>query len=181
MAGDKITLTKIKQANRMVIVFYYRPLLTIRASVTLVRERMMNKSQQVQTITLAAAQQMAAAVQKATEINVAVVFSVVDRGGNTLLIQRMDEAFVSSCDISLNKAWSACSLKQGTHEITPAVQPGQSLYGLQLTNQQRIIIFGGGLPVIFNEQVIGAVGVSGGTVEQDQLLAQCALDCFSAL
>ena len=181
MAGDKITLTKIKQANRMVIVFYYRPLLTIRASVTLVRERMMNKSQQVQTITLAAAQQMAAAVQKkATEINVAVVFSVVDRGGNTLLIQ-MDEAFVSSCDISLNKAWSACSLKQGTHEITPAVQPGQSLYGLQLTNQQRIIIFGGGLPVIFNEQVIGAVGVSGGTVEQDQLLAQCALDCFSAL
>lgn len=181
MAGDKITLTKIKQANRMVIVFYYRPLLTIRASVILVRERMMNKSQQVQTITLAAAQQMAAAVEKATEINVAVVFSVVDRGGNTLLIQRMDEAFVSSCDISLNKAWSACSLKQGTHEITPAVQPGQSLYGLQLTNQQRIIIFGGGLPVIFNEQVIGAVGVSGGTVEQDQLLAQCALDCFSAL
>lgn len=53
----------------------------------------------------------------------AVVFSVVDRGGNTLLIQRMDEAFVSSCDISLNKAWSACSLKQGTHEITSAVQP----------------------------------------------------------
>ena len=47
---------------------------------------------------------MAAAVEKATEINVAVVFSVVDRGGNTLLIQRMDEAFVSSCDISLNKA-----------------------------------------------------------------------------
>lgn len=181
MAGDKITLTKIKQANRMVIVFYYRPLLTIRASVILVRERMMNKSQQVQTITLAAAQQMAAAVEKATEIKVAVVFSVVDHGGNTLLIQRMDEAFVSSCDISLNKAWSACSLKQGTHEITSAVQPGQSLYGLQLTNQQRIIIFGGGLPVIFNEQVIGAVGVSGGTVEQDQLLAQCALDCFSAL
>lgn len=181
MAGDKITLTKIKQANRMVIVFYYRPLLTIRASVILVRERMMNKSQQVQTITLAAAQQMAAAVEKAAEINVAVVFSVVDHGGNTLLIQRMDEAFVSSCDISLNKAWSACSLKQGTHEITSAVQPGQSLYGLQLTNQQRIIIFGGGLPVIFNEQVIGAVGVSGGTVEQDQLLAQCALDCFSAL
>ncbi len=55
---------------------------------------------------------------------------------------------------------------------------GQSLYGLQLTNQQRIIIFGGGLPVIFNEQVIGAVGVSGGTVEQDQLLAQCALGLF---
>ena len=161
------------------IVFDYHPILTIRTSIILVWESMMNKSQQVQTITLAAAQKMAAAVQQ--KANVPVVFSVVDRGGNTLLIQRMDEAFVSSCDISLNKAWSACSLKQGTHEITSAVQPGQSLYGLQLTNQQRIIIFGGGLPVIFNEQVIGAVGVSGGTVEQDQLLAQCALDCFSAL
>lgn len=83
----------------------------------------MNKSQQVQTITTAAAQQMAAAVEKATEINVAVVFSVVDRGGNTLLIQRMDEAFVSSCDISLNKARAPAAWKQGTHEITSAVQP----------------------------------------------------------
>ena len=69
----------------------------------------MNKSQHIQTITLAAAQKMAAAVEKkANEINVAVVFSVVDRGGNTLLVQRMDEAFVSSCDISLNKAWYGC-------------------------------------------------------------------------
>lgn len=65
----------------------------------------MNKSHPIATITLAAAQQMATAVEvKALEINVPVVFSVVDHGGNTLLMQRMDEAFVSSCDISLNKA-----------------------------------------------------------------------------
>nr|WP_255545356.1 heme-binding protein [Citrobacter sp. Res13-Sevr-PEB04-36] len=141
-----------------------------------------NKSHPIATITLAAAQQMATAVEvKALEINVPVVFSVVDHGGNTLLMQRMDEAFVSSCDISLNKAWTACCLRQGTHEITDAVQPGASLYGLQLTNQQRIIIFGGGLPVILNGKVIGAVGVSGGTVEQDQLLAETALHCFSEL
>lgn len=142
----------------------------------------MNKSQQIATITLAAAQKMAAAVEeKARGINVPVVFSVVDHGGNTLLMQRMDEAFVTSCDISLNKAWTACCLRQGTHEITDAVQPGASLYGLQLTNQQRIIIFGGGLPVIINEKIIGAVGVSGGTVEQDKLLAETALNCFSEL
>ncbi|MNI80257.1 hypothetical protein D3C73_1367740 [compost metagenome] len=61
------------------------------------------------------------------------------------------------------------------------MQPGASLYGLQLTNQQRIIIFGGGLPVILNGKIIGAVGVSGGTVEQDQLLAETALYCFSEL
>ncbi|WP_142885157.1 GlcG/HbpS family heme-binding protein, partial [Klebsiella pneumoniae] len=57
-------------------------------------------------------------------------------------------------------------------------QPGQSLYGLQLTNQQRIVIFGGGFPIIENNQVIGAIGVSGGTVEQDMEIARSALDYF---
>lgn len=131
----------------------------------------MNRSQQAQITTLAAAQQMAATVEKkATGIKVAVVFSMADCGDSTLLIQRVDEAFVSSCGISLSKAWDACSLKRGIHEIAPAVQPGQSLHDLQLTNQQRITIFGDGLPVIFSEQVISAVGVSGGTVEQNKLL-----------
>ena len=142
----------------------------------------MNKTQPIATITLAAAKKMAATVEaKAHVINVPVVFSVVDHGGNTLLMQRMDEAFITSCDISLNKAYTACCLRQGTHEITDVVQPGTSLYGLQLTNQQRIVIFGGGLPVISNGKTIGAVGVSGGTVEQDMLLAQSALNCFSEL
>lgn len=142
----------------------------------------MNKTQPIATITLAAAKKMAATVEaKAHEINVPVVFSVVDHGGNALLTQRMDEAFITSCDISLNKAYTACCLRQGTHEITDVVQPGTSLYGLQLTNQQRIVIFGGGLPVISNGKTIGAVGVSGGTVEQDMLLAQSALNCFSEL
>jgi len=142
----------------------------------------MLKSQQIQTITLAAARAMAEAVQeKAKEINVPVVVAVVDCGGNTLMLQRMEEAFTTSCDIALNKAWTACCLKTGTHQLTQDVQPGKSLYGLQLTNQQRIVIFGGGYPVVLNNQVIGAVGVSGGTVEQDMLLANVALEKFSQL
>ena len=73
----------------------------------------MNKSQQIATITLAAAKKMAQAVEaKAFDINVPVVFSVVDRGGNTLLMHRMDDAFVTSCDISLNKAYTACCLRE---------------------------------------------------------------------
>lgn len=100
----------------------------------------MNKSQPIATITLAAAQKMAAAVEaKALEINVPVVFSVVDHGGNTLLIQRMDEAFVTSCDISLNKAWTACCLRQGTHEITDAVQPGASLYAFSSPTNSALL------------------------------------------
>lgn len=125
---------------------------------------------------------MAQAVEaKALEISVPVVFSVVDRGGNTLLMQRMDDAFVTAVISLLIKRIPPAACASGTHEITDAVQPGASLYGLQLTNQQRIVIFGGGLPVILNGELIGAVGVSGGTVEQDRLLAETALNCFSEL
>lgn len=139
----------------------------------------MNKSLPRATISLAMAKAMTAAAEsKASEINVPVVISIVDGGANPLIMQRMDEAFVTSCDISLNKAWSACCLQQPTHEITAGVQPGQSLYGLQLTNQQRIVIFGGGFPIIENNQIIGAIGVSGGTVEQDMEIARSALDYF---
>lgn len=140
----------------------------------------MNKSLPRATVSLAMAKLMAeAAEKKACEINVPVVISLVDCGANPLLMQRMDAAFVTSVDISLNKAWTACCLQQPTHEITDVVQPGQSLYGLQLTNQQRIVIFGGGFPIIENGQVIGAIGVSGGTVEQDMEIGRSALECFN--
>ncbi|WP_142885128.1 GlcG/HbpS family heme-binding protein, partial [Klebsiella pneumoniae] len=67
------------------------------------------------TVSLAMAKAMTAAAEsKASEINVPVVISIVDGGANPLIMQRMDEAFVTSCDISLNKAWSACCLQQPT-------------------------------------------------------------------
>ncbi|MGG7060542.1 GlcG/HbpS family heme-binding protein, partial [Clostridium tertium] len=84
----------------------------------------------------------------------------------------------TSIDISINKAFTSACLKQGTHEIVDAVQPGASLYGLQLTNNARIVPFGGGLPIIVDGNVVGAVGVSGGTVEEDMLIAQAAVDAF---
>ncbi|MBO3444135.1 heme-binding protein [Clostridium sp. CCUG 7971] len=119
-----------------------------------------------------------AAEEKALEINVPVVFSAVDKGGNLMLMHRMEDAFVTSIDISINKAFTAVCLKQGSHEIADAVQPGASLYGLQLTNNSRIVPFGGGLPIVVDNQVVGAVGVSGGTVEEDMSIAQAAVDAF---
>jgi uncharacterized protein GlcG (DUF336 family) len=96
-----------------------------------------------------------------------------------MLMHRMEDAFVTSIDISINKAFTSACLKQGTHEIVDAVQPGAPLYGLQLTNNARIVPFGGGLPIIVEGQVVGAVGVSGGTVEEDRLIAQAAVDAFN--
>ncbi|MCR8744835.1 GlcG/HbpS family heme-binding protein [Romboutsia lituseburensis] len=119
-----------------------------------------------------------AAEEKALEINVPVVISAVDKGANLMLMHRMENAFVTSIDISINKAFTSACLKQGTHEIVDAVQPGASLYGLQLTNNARIVPFGGGLPIIVDGNVVGAVGVSGGTVEEDMLIAQAAVDAF---
>ena len=119
-----------------------------------------------------------AAQKKALEINVPVVIAAVDKGANLILVNRMDDAFVTSVDIAINKAFTSACLKKGSHEITDAVQPGASLYGLQLTNNARIVPFGGGLPVIVDGMVVGAIGVSGGTVEEDMLIAQAAVDAF---
>lgn len=128
-------------------------------------------------VTLEASKKMGkAALKKALEIKVPVVFSVVDNGGNLLYLERMDEAFVTSVDIAINKAFTAWALKSGTNELSEVVLPGQSLYGLNLTNNSRIITFGGGFPIIINDEIVGAVGVSGGTVEEDMEIAKAALN-----
>lgn len=127
-------------------------------------------------ITLKASKKMGeAALKKATEIKVPVVFSVVDNGGNLLYLERMDDAFVTSVDIAINKAFTAWALKKGTNELSEVVLPGESLYGLNLTNNSRIITFGGGFPIVINGEIVGAVGVSGGTVEEDMEIAKAAL------
>lgn len=127
-------------------------------------------------ITLKASKKMGeAALKKATEIKVPVVFSVVDNGGNLLYLERMDDAFVTSVDIAINKAFTAWALKKGTNELSEVVLPGESLYGLNLTNNSRIITFGGGFPIVIDGEIVGAVGVSGGTVEEDMEIAKVAL------
>lgn len=131
------------------------------------------------SITLEAAKKMGVeALKKANEINVPVVFSVVDNGGNLLYLERMDKAFVTSIDIAINKAFTAWALKKGTNEISEDVLPGQSLYGLNTTNNCRIITFGGGFPIVINGEIVGAVGVSGGTVEEDMSIAKAGLSAL---
>jgi uncharacterized protein GlcG (DUF336 family) len=95
-----------------------------------------------------------------------------------LIIERMDKAFVTSIDIAINKAFTAWALKKGTNEISEDVLPGQSLYGLNTTNNCRIITFGGGFPIVINGEIVGAVGVSGGTVEEDMSIAKAGLSAL---
>ena len=129
----------------------------------------MKKLNDVKELSLEIVKEMAKAAEaKACEMNVPVIFAAVDAGANLMLMHRMEDAFLTSIDIAINKAYTAACLKQGSHEIAECVQPGQSLYGLQLTNNCRIVPFGGGFPII-----------SGGTVEEDMAIAQAAVDCFN--
>ena len=116
------------------------------------------------------------AEQKANEINVPMVISIVDNGGNVILVHRMEDSLLASIDISLNKAYTAVSLKMPTDNLKDLAKPGDSLYGVQNTNNNRIVIFGGGIPFKYKEKVVGAIGVSGGSVEEDICVAEYAME-----
>ncbi len=113
--------------------------------------------------------------EKATEIKVPMAIAVVDDGGNTVLFQRMDGTILASSDIAVNKAFTAVSLRMSTDKVGELSQPGASLYGLQNTNQGKMVIFGGGFPIEEDGKVVGAIGVSGGSVEEDMIVASYAI------
>ena len=114
---------------------------------------------------------MEAVEKKAAQMGVNAVIAVSDESGNVIAVQSMDGAYIASYDIAVNKAFTCAALKMHTKTLKPLAQPGQSLYGIQFTNNGRIVIFGGGAVLKNGETVIGALGVSGGTEEQDTALA----------
>lgn len=109
--------------------------------------------------------------QKANEIGLAAVIAVSDQAGRITAVHCMDDAFIASYDIAVNKTFTSASLKMSTAELANLSQPGQPLYGIQHTNGGKIVIFGGGEPLEAEGKIIGALGVSGGTAEQDTMLA----------
>lgn len=131
------------------------------------------------TITLEDARRVvAAAEEKAEEIGQPMDIAVVDAGGNLKTHVRMDGAFVGSINISINKAYTAIAFQTETKELAPLAQPGQELFGLSDAAGGRIVVFGGGIPLRRDGEVVGAVGVSTGTVDQDQEVAEAGADAF---
>lgn len=127
-------------------------------------------------ITLDQALEIIAAVrQKATAIGVPMVIAVVDQGGNLVAQQRMDDALLVSVDIALNKAYTAVAVKMSTEELAKVSQPEQMLFGIHNADGGRIVIFGGGVPLKQGDQIIGGLGVSGGSVEDDVACATAGL------
>ena len=118
------------------------------------------------------------AEKEAADIGVQMVISVVDAGGNLIATHRMDDAWIASLDVAQNKAWTSVALKMPTSNLEEAASPNNELYGLNTTNQGRIVVFGCGIPLEKDGKVVGAVGVSGGAVAQDVQVAEAAVKVF---
>lgn len=115
---------------------------------------------------------------KAKEMGMRVVTAVADAHGNPIAVRCMEDAFIGSFDVALNKTYTAIAFKMSTEELGALSQPGEPLYGIQFTNQNRIVIFGGGIPLRMGDSIIGAFGVSGGSAQQDTYLAHFAEEAF---
>ena len=118
------------------------------------------------------AKKLIAAVEaKAKTMGLNVVVAVSNDAGRPIAIECMDDSYIASFDVALNKAYTVVALKMSTKKLSALAKPDGSLYGIQFTNGGQIVIFGGGDPLIYHGKIVGGLGVSGGSEEQDMLLS----------
>src|SRR5215212_10257724 len=130
-------------------------------------------------ITLADARRVIeAAERKAVDIGQPMNIAVVDAGGNLVAHVRMDKAWMGSIDISINKAWTARAFDISTKELAELSQPGDQFFGIHASNDGRVMIFAGGIPLKRGNEVVGGIGVSGGMGKKDKAVAEAAATAF---
>ena len=136
----------------------------------------------VSSVNLSMAKKLIAKVEeKAKEMGLSVVVAVSDSAGNPVAVECMDNSYLASYDIAVKKAYTVVALKMSTLTLKGLSQPGQSLYGIQFTNDGKLVIFGGGDPLIYNNSIIGGIGVSGGSEEQDVELSEYGAECLDEI
>ncbi len=129
-----------------------------------------------ESLTLEDAKRMLAAAEaSATDIGIAYNIAVVDAGGHLLAFVRQDGALIGSIDLAIDKAMTARIFDTSTADLARLATPGQPLFGIHQSNAGKVVIFAGGIPVVFDGSVVGAVGASAGTLEQDIAVAQAAV------
>ena len=114
---------------------------------------------------------IAAATKKAEELGQPMCIAVVDEGGNLLAFERMENAWRGSIDIAMSKAFTSRAFDITTKDLGDNSGPGQQFFGIHASNHGRIMIFAGGVPLKQNGTVVGALGISGGSGEQDHAVA----------
>ncbi len=121
---------------------------------------------------------ISAAEKKALEIGQPMNIAVVDGGGNLVAHVRMDGAWIGSIDISIKKAYTSRAFNLATKDLAEQSQSGGQFFGIHASNNGKIMIFAGGIPLYSEGQVVGAIGVSGGSGEQDHAVAEAGAALF---
>lgn len=121
---------------------------------------------------------IAAAEKKAQEIGQPMNIAVADEGGNLVAHVRMDGAWLGSIDISINKAYTARAFNITTKDLAAHSQSGGQFFGIHASNGGKIMIFAGGIPLKRDGKVVGAIGVSGGSGDQDHSVAEAGAAAF---
>ena len=121
---------------------------------------------------------IAAATKKAEDIGQPMNIAVVDAGGNLLAFERMENAWLGSIDIAQKKAWTSRAFDIETGTLGTLSQSGDQFFGIHASNDGKVMIFAGGVPIKQDGKVIGAIGVSGGLGAQDQAVAEAGVAAF---
>lgn len=130
-------------------------------------------------VTLADARRViAAAEKKAAEIGQPMNIAIADGGGNLVSHVRMDGAWIGSIDISIKKAFTSRAFDIATKDLADHSQSGGQFFGIHASNDGRIMIFAGGIPLKKNGEVVGAIGVSGGSGDQDHAVAEAGAAAY---
>ncbi|MBE7023241.1 MAG: heme-binding protein [Clostridia bacterium] len=118
---------------------------------------------------------------KAKTMGLNIVAAVSNEAGRPIAIECMDNSYIASFDVALNKAYTVVALKMSTKKLSTLAKPDGPLYGIQHTNGGQIVIFGGGDPLIYHGKIVGGLGVSGGSEEQDTALSAYGASCLDEI
>ncbi|MCI0673514.1 MAG: heme-binding protein [Myxococcaceae bacterium] len=121
---------------------------------------------------------IAVAEKKAQELGQPMNIAVADEGGNLVSHVRMDGAWIGSIDISINKAFTSRAFDISTKDLATHSQSGGQFFGIHVSNHGRVMVFAGGIPLKRGGKVVGAIGVSGGSGEQDHTVATAGASAF---
>ena len=124
---------------------------------------------------------LSAAEAKAASLGIPYCVAVVDAGGHLVSFLRQDGALIGSVDLAIGKAATARIFDKTTSNLATLAQSGEPLFGIQESNGGKVVIFGGGVPVVLDQTIVGAVGASAGTVEQDIAVAEAAIAALDHL
>ncbi|MBB4267966.1 GlcG/HbpS family heme-binding protein [Roseospira visakhapatnamensis] len=122
---------------------------------------------------------IAGARAKAEEIGVPMCIAVTDESGHLIALERMDGSKVTGVALAMDKSFTAVGTRKGTHDLGEVSQPGKPAYGLSSALGGRMVVIGGGLPVLVEGEVVGGIGVSSGTPTQDREVAEAGIRALS--